>query len=374
MSVAAALSPVTKYHWLAVATGYLPTCRIADAAAAPPRYVAWAENRLNNPRFAQRHTFDNRAQTVELRHDAPRELREVIVDIFFECDAGPNNLRDSLCRSLRLAGKTDVWSIDDLRAALTKCAWFEVYDAIEGMASTLGDLDQKWGGSRAATFEKELNDYFERRHIGWVLHAGMLSARGPAALEQAVHDAIETQGSTTAARELLESLRDLSRRPQPDLTGAIQHAMASLECLARMRTLVEWLAAALRDCFGKVRRPATAPKLTSMATDIFLVAAICTLTSACGGSAESACELGQKKLDECAVDLARGSTLEALVRSPWVISDECTAQDKCVGGCLERASCAAIIYLAAPDSTDPNEPVPPDTDTFRACVFACVSQ
>jgi hypothetical protein len=28
-------------------------------------------------------------------------------------------------------------------------------------------------------------------------------------------------------------LLDLSRRPEPDITGAIQHAMAALECVAR---------------------------------------------------------------------------------------------------------------------------------------------
>jgi len=28
-------------------------------------------------------------------------------------------------------------------------------------------------------------------------------------------------------------LQDLSRRPEPDLTGAIQHSMAALECVAR---------------------------------------------------------------------------------------------------------------------------------------------
>jgi len=38
---------------------------------------------------------------------------------------------------------------------------------------------------------------------------------------------------TPATRdELHEALDDLSRRPEPDLTGAIQHAMAALECVA----------------------------------------------------------------------------------------------------------------------------------------------
>jgi len=44
--------------------------------------------------------------------------------------------------------------------------------------------------------------------------------------------ALEQANSRTAARELREANVDLSRRP-PDLTGAIQHSLAALECVAR---------------------------------------------------------------------------------------------------------------------------------------------
>ena len=37
----------------------------------------------------------------------------------------------------------------------------------------------------------------------------------------------------SAPRILREALRDLSRRPEPDVTGAIQHAIAGLEATAR---------------------------------------------------------------------------------------------------------------------------------------------
>ncbi len=40
-------------------------------------------------------------------------------------------------------------------------------------------------------------------------------------------------GRNTARNELHEAVSDISRRPNPDITGAIQHAMASLECVAR---------------------------------------------------------------------------------------------------------------------------------------------
>lgn len=98
------------------------------------------------------------------------------------------------------------------------------------------------------------------------------------------------------------------------------------------------------------------------------------LASACGASSESACELGKKKLDECGATLGPDSMLQNVVRTIGVISDECSAQDKCVGTCLEHASCAVIAYTSRSRSTDPNTVVPPGVEPFRACVSECVTQ
>ena len=48
--------------------------------------------------------------------------------------------------------------------------------------------------------------------------------------------ALETARRLTARAEMHKALADLSRRPEADLTGAIQHAMAALECVARDAT------------------------------------------------------------------------------------------------------------------------------------------
>lgn len=37
----------------------------------------------------------------------------------------------------------------------------------------------------------------------------------------------------TAKTEIKEAITDLSRRPNPDITGAIQHSLACLECVCR---------------------------------------------------------------------------------------------------------------------------------------------
>ena len=72
--------------------------------------------------------------------------------------------------------------------------------------------------------------------VGWRLGNGLLESRGPEAFEAAVDSArisLEESGLTTARKEIHEALRDLSQRPEPDLTGAVFHAMAALECTAR---------------------------------------------------------------------------------------------------------------------------------------------
>jgi len=65
---------------------------------------------------------------------------------------------------------------------------------------------------------------------------GKIIVRGSEAFTLATQDAVATMraaGKPTAANEIHEALSDISRRPVADVTGAIQHAMAALECVAR---------------------------------------------------------------------------------------------------------------------------------------------
>ena len=74
------------------------------------------------------------------------------------------------------------------------------------------------------------------RAAGWQLKDGLVETRGDDAFEATLKEAREAlQGSalSTAAGELSEAIQDLSRRPDPDLSGAVHHAMAVLECVAR---------------------------------------------------------------------------------------------------------------------------------------------
>jgi len=71
-------------------------------------------------------------------------------------------------------------------------------------------------------------------------------------LEEAVRGAsaaLEASARATARQEIHEALHDLSRRPEPDRTGAVQHAMAALECV--MRDVTGDASATLGDCLRR---------------------------------------------------------------------------------------------------------------------------
>jgi hypothetical protein len=91
-------------------------------------------------------------------------------------------------------------------------------------------------GSQQNDYERRLNQLFREQGVGWQMENGGIVVRGSEAFALATRDAVDTMrdaGTPTAASEIHEALTDISRRPTADVTGAIQHAMAALECVAR---------------------------------------------------------------------------------------------------------------------------------------------
>lgn len=185
-------------------------------------------------RFSERQGFAPSEVEIIVRNDAPHDLRGVLVDIAYECGFTPKGLRSLVCRVLRTRENPNNWTewpnvADEVTGLVDTCEWYEVYDIAEAIYATLqSQIDA------AARFARELNKYFRRSGIGWQLTDGTIEMRGPETFEDAIKGAQDTLGERkTARRELHEARHDLSRRPEPDITGAIQHAMAALECVAR---------------------------------------------------------------------------------------------------------------------------------------------
>lgn len=183
--------------------------------------------------FSTRQGLSRPDGEITIRQDAPSDMRETLVSVAHRCGFKPSTLRDVLCGILYRAPDRGNWSefpnIDsEVRDLLEDCEWFEVYDFVEALANL--------SGGAAASFGEEVNRYFRIAGIGWQLVAGRLEMRGTEVFEQAVRQGqqeLHRQGRRTAAGELHEAIQDLSRRPNPEITGAIQHAMAALECVAR---------------------------------------------------------------------------------------------------------------------------------------------
>jgi len=188
--------------------------------------------------FSKRHGFSNSVVTeIRIRNDAPYELRGALIQIAYECGFRPKTLRELFCRILRKRPDRDNWSdpnIDnEVHELVDECPWYRVYDVAEGIIKQMDELPFSY---KAERFQKELNGYFIENGIGWQLKNGTIEIRGPESFENIVQSAqsnLKESQKTTAGNELHEALVDLSRRPEPDITGAIQHSMASLECVAR---------------------------------------------------------------------------------------------------------------------------------------------
>ena len=134
--------------------------------------------------------------------------------------------------------------VDEL---LSHCEWFRVYDFAELFHTKLGRPPVGRVGTTIASsfevakakakgFQVRLNRYFMEHGIGWQMCDGKIVHRGSDAFERATERAVEAldnTGQQTAKGEIEEALLDISRRPKPDVTGAVTHAMAALECVAR---------------------------------------------------------------------------------------------------------------------------------------------
>ena len=177
---------------------------------------------------------------ITIREDAPEWLRFAVVDIAREVGLSPALVRKIACRTLFAAPDQDNWSDgsiwSEMIELLSGCEWYSVYDTAEALYATLEARDSSRGEGLAAQYEDRLNQRFRDGGVGWQMQNGRLVVRGSEPFEAVTRQASEVlveHGRSTAAREIHEALGDLSRRPKPDVSGAIQHAMAALECVMR---------------------------------------------------------------------------------------------------------------------------------------------
>ena len=190
-------------------------------------------------RFSERQGYRPTAVKITVREDAPSNLRGAIPLIAEEAGMRPKAMRRAICKVLLVPPDPNNWSDpnvwEEVLWHFREAAWYKVYDIAEALYAELA-TNRRWDSEPALEFERRLNDFFVENGIGWELRDGHIVHRGSEAFAKSTHevpDRLEETGFLRAANEMREALSDISRRPEPDITGAIQHAMAALEATAR---------------------------------------------------------------------------------------------------------------------------------------------
>lgn len=174
---------------------------------------------------------------ITVREDAPDELRYGLIMLADSLGLSPLDARLEVCGILLKRPDPSNWSpypnvFGEVEYLVASAPWFRVYDIAEGFYDRLASSDPASGRE----FQERLNELFRENGIGWEMRDGRVVARGSEVFAQAITTArgvMEGTGRCTAANEMHEALHDISRRPTADVTGAIQHAMAALECVVR---------------------------------------------------------------------------------------------------------------------------------------------
>lgn len=187
--------------------------------------------------FSERHGYKGPDAEIIVREDAPEDLRYAILVIAQNAGMTPTTMRHIICQVLLVPPNPSNWSDypnvwNEVHERIIECPWFKVYDIAEALYAALAKADRE----RARHFAERLNQFFREKGIGWEMKNSQIVFRGSEVFADATTEAIASLTNANrhrAASEIHEALRDISRRPEPDVTGAIQHVIAALESTAR---------------------------------------------------------------------------------------------------------------------------------------------
>ncbi len=180
--------------------------------------------------FSRRHGFGPPEPEITIRNDAPAWLRDRMLEL--ACVAGLDvfDIRRILSKHFGRMPQAHASQIEaEITVWIRGCAWYDVYDIIEAIYQTLGV-------NKRGYFETKINEMFREKGVGWKLDGGKVTYRGEGPFEslaQAAPEQLGQAGLTTGGNEFQEAIENLSHRPEPKLSGAIDHAYKAVECVMR---------------------------------------------------------------------------------------------------------------------------------------------
>ncbi|MBO7566851.1 MAG: hypothetical protein J6T60_07135 [Bacteroidales bacterium] len=183
--------------------------------------------------FSERNQINIEPVEISIRFDAPPQLRAWLLPLVKRLKYSIKSFRDIVCQMSYQPSNPSNWGENsfmesEIQELLNNCQWNYIYDIIEETYKQLPANDK-------AEFLSNINNFFISNGYGWKLDKGLIVSRGDDAFEQSINNAVGciSTSNPDAHSEIKKALVDISKRPEPDITGAVQHSMAALECLCR---------------------------------------------------------------------------------------------------------------------------------------------
>lgn len=191
--------------------------------------------------FSTRFNLSPKEVPITVWNDAPCNIRNALLTFFKESSSpnthisgGSSEIAREILTEFPLTNKDGYkyavhYPVQSLISIIKECPWFYVYDIAEYMHNCF----QRDNPSAASNFQDELNTFFYANGFGFEMTDGRIMRRDNKEVQEFTLNSINTVPNLTVQNELREAWIDLSRRPDPDLTGAITHSVAAIECFAR---------------------------------------------------------------------------------------------------------------------------------------------
>ena len=183
--------------------------------------------------FSDRNQINIEPVEISIRFEAPTQLRAWLLPLVKRLKFSIKSFREIICQMSYQPSNPSNWGEnsfmeDEIQNLLNSCKWNYIYDIIE---ETYNQLPK----NIKEEFASNINKFLISNGYGWKLDKGQILSRGDDAFEQSINSAINCieQSNPDAHSEIKKALVDISKRPEPDITGAVQHSMAALECLCR---------------------------------------------------------------------------------------------------------------------------------------------
>jgi hypothetical protein len=185
--------------------------------------------------FSERYGYNLLPEKL-IREDAPEQIRQYFITVVVrDMHQSVTKFRAIVCSSLSIRPNPDNWSdgniYQETENLIHNVKWYEFYDIVETYAKHFANKN-----GLLDIFSEYINKGFAKFGIGWILKDCLIQTRGDEVFQYVTADAInnlEENGYSRANKELKEAFADLSRRPEPDLTGTIHHSVGALESVAK---------------------------------------------------------------------------------------------------------------------------------------------